>query len=863
MKKILIYAAMAAASLTAFSCQGVVQEPETGNDVLVLTLDSGDMETKSADTSFETAIDHFDFFFFSDAEGTAPIPGMHGRAEGSSKVLNTQEGAEFAALRSVTSYVYILANYPSALDHSADWTLAQLLALEVDSKIVTEKKTETNPITGDVEETGEVTYASNLVMDSWQEVGDDDVYTVELTPAKIQEQRNVTVGLSRLAAKITVEITVVPSVTVGGNVWKSHPEVLTAYYVNALNNKATVLATPVKRSALTDETGYEYLTYPQAYPMTPAPAADVYKYTTDPVYTYPQEWSSDDNGEPYLKLQMPWVNDNGDGALSMGSANIYYKATVPQPGTDGKWTIERNKWYKVSLTLSMLNTVEDYGELEFDCTVVPWAESGWKGGSGLSSARFFDVPTREFTLFNDANLDIPFSSSSTVNAYITKVSYFYYGDTNGANHECVFNYTKEDNITSLTLPTTDSNGYSLPAAARETNVYSVSTDSKKATFSHPLSNIYTRRIIELVLENQDGRQATIHITQLPAIEIKKNPTKNAFVNGWFGRASADVKDDEGNLLGVSYSPTTYGGLPNPAFHNTSNWSTSSYINNLNSLGTVYGSSSSSVRVSSIFTVEIKISAFEEGKNKYDINYVNGDNYNSATGTVQHREYKIGDPRVPASNYFSSLNLGSYLRSDKTHRDNPETTDVDESSTGTDLTGTWEDPVKILMANQGVDANEVIAPHFLVSSQLNVLNVALSHNNSARRAMTYQENGYPAGRWRLPTEAEIAFIVARQKDGNIPWLFADTYYHCANGKMAYVSMQSADANKPPIFCNHTSGYNRFIYDLWYWGEDPTEGVDTIHTADEMTDWEKAMSEDGVTPNWKAHWAEYYHPNMHEH
>ena len=55
----------------------------------------------------------------------------------------------------------------------------------------------------------------------------------------------------------------------------------------------------------------------------------------------------------------------------------------------------------------------------------------------------------------------------------------------------------------------------------------------------------------------------------------------------------------------------------------------------------------------------------------------------------------------------------------------------------------------------------------------------------------------------------------------------------------------------------------VYDLWYWGDNPTDGVDKIRTPDMMTDWEKAMSEDGVTPNWKKHWADYYHPNMHEH
>ena len=105
MKKYMIIAAVAAASLMAFSCTGVEQEIETNDGVLVLKLDGGQMETRTVDTSLETAIDHFDFFFFSDAAGTTPIPGMHGRAEGSSKRLDTQVGAEYEALRSVTSYV--------------------------------------------------------------------------------------------------------------------------------------------------------------------------------------------------------------------------------------------------------------------------------------------------------------------------------------------------------------------------------------------------------------------------------------------------------------------------------------------------------------------------------------------------------------------------------------------------------------------------------------------------------------------------------------------------------------------------------------------------------------------------------------
>lgn len=861
MKKIMTLAAIAAAALTLFSCNGVIQEPEIGNGVFVLTLDGGAMETKSADTSFETAVNHFDFFFFSDAEGTAPIAGMHGRAEGSSKTIDTQEGGEFAALRNVTSYVYVLANYPTELDHTRNWTLAELLALEVDSPIITGKKTEINPITGDAEETGEVTCADGLVMDSWQEA--TGAYTQELTPAKIQEQRTVTVGLTRLAAKITVEITVVPSVTIGGNVWKSHPELLTAYYVNALNNKATMLGTPVKRSALTSETGYDYFSYPVAYPMNPAPAEGVYTYTTDPVYTYPQEWTSDDNGEPYFKLQMPWINDNGDSALSLGSSNLYYKVTAPLPDASGKWKIERNKWYKVSLSLSMLNIVDDYGELSFDCTVIPWADTGWEGGSGLSSAHFFDVPTREFELYNESELAIPYSSSSAVIATIEEISYKYYGDSYGSTFEYVFrddafNKTEADGVTTITLKNTDSNGQTVATPGREltTNTYTLSADGKFVNFGHPLDRVYTLRTIKLKITNQEGATPVdVVILQHPAIEVKKHVTKNAFVNGWFARAEAGVRDRDGNLLGVSYSPTTYGGLPNPAYHATTSWQSSMYVPAANTgLGTVYGSSSSSVYVNSIFTVEISISSFN-GDDEYTVRYIEGNGHSSTDGTLVTKKYRIGDPRVPMSTRMPSGTLPNYLVSDKTHR-----TD-DGSTVGTDKKEAWKEPLKILMASQNADAKEVIAPRFLVSSQFNVMQSTLNNSESARRAATYQEDGYPAGRWRLPTEAEIAFIVARQKDGTIPYLFAATHYHCADGRMFYVDMTAGHEHYAPISNTATAGYNRFIYDLWYWGDDPTEDALKYHPESEMTEWEKAISDDGVTPNWKAHWKDYYHPNMH--
>ena len=122
---------------------------------------------------------------------------------------------------------------------------------------------------------------------------------------------------------------------------------------------------------------------------------------------------------------------------------------------------------------------------------------------------------------------------------------------------------------------------------------------------------------------------------------------------------------------------------------------------------------------------------------------------------------------------------------------------------------------------------MIAPHFLVSSALNA-NGGLSWDQVVKRAATYQEAGYPAGRWRLPTEAEMAFIVARQKDGTIPALYAtDTQYWSGSGRV--MNMVSSTANNL-VFRDRTSSDNlsvRFVYDLWFWGNEPASPTNQYH------------------------------------
>lgn len=111
-----------------------------------------------------------------------------------------------------------------------------------------------------------------------------------------------------------------------------------------------------------------------------------------------------------------------------------------------------------------------------------------------------------------------------------------------------------------------------------------------------------------------------------------------------------------------------------------------------------------------------------------------------------------------------------------------------------------------------DGWNIIAPKFRIASSYGVTN-SITYANAKKRCASYQEDGYPAGRWRLPTQAEIEFIVRLSADGVIPELFSPgNNYWCAGGRANPIQgggvtiTQSTGNNTGPVRC---------VYDEWYW------------------------------------------------
>ena len=139
-----------------------------------------------------------------------------------------------------------------------------------------------------------------------------------------------------------------------------------------------------------------------------------------------------------------------------------------------------------------------------------------------------------------------------------------------------------------------------------------------------------------------------------------------------------------------------------------------------------------------------------------------------------------------------------------------------------------------------NTQNVIAPAIRIASSWGATGTLASYDRAEERCASYQENGYPAGRWRVPTVAEIDFLIRLSENNHIPELFTcgvsgngyNRYYlgYWANGPAAYAGSSFTSATGRPYQTGSGSGspivtingYRfdnvvRCVYDEWYWSD----------------------------------------------
>ena len=112
---------------------------------------------------------------------------------------------------------------------------------------------------------------------------------------------------------------------------------------------------------------------------------------------------------------------------------------------------------------------------------------------------------------------------------------------------------------------------------------------------------------------------------------------------------------------------------------------------------------------------------------------------------------------------------------------------------------------------------MIAPIVRVASSYGKTST-MNFENANRRCASYQEDGVPAGRWRLPTYSEIKFIITLSDRGVLPKLFqpeTNNGYWCANGAV-YSNSAGGTLQFTETITGSTNRSVRCVYDEWYWG-----------------------------------------------
>ena len=590
-----------------------------------------------------------------------------------------------------------------------------------------------------------------------------------------------TISLVRAAAKVTFSLLIpeeitVSIVTVDGEERTETQRVMTPILEEgtmkgALHNgakKGYIYGTyPVQATDLytTEKRNFKFVKDIPAVPATestPAtPAKKLYTFEA-PLYTYARAWEKGDQNAAYWTFEMVWGYDsNGDGVANEWDT-YYYQILI----NGAARSFNPNHWYDMTVNVGVLgSTVEALPKTlqELSYYVVNWTTETQNNGSG---DRLENVEIQKYNY-----LEVPQTYIEMNNVKEVNIRY-------NASHKIGVEFDTKAGKLVPALPTaTDksafyiNNGSGTPQPVDLTvNLGEKFTDNNKGLlkFTYTLSDeVYSPAYVFITIwldVDGDG----IHDSD----EVLKQDVTIVMY------PSIYIIGDESLLYSVFVNGN----------YNTRRVNSNADLNNMGYLyinGQKVGKATG--YDTSRYMHVITISAFNADEEK---NYKFAYNNNG----VLDNEYIIGDPRIRESNTYGV----SWAN------DNSGATLENYYPTSTEA-----------------NTYQVIAPKFRISSKL----AGYSHSTpqgAAYRCASYQEAGYPAGRWRMPTTAEVLFVIRLQEDGKIENLF--------HGSRTYLSATDRVQNNDNNF-TLTKGHQvqqgqpnddfsvRCVYDEWYWGSEP--------------------------------------------
>lgn len=602
--------------------------------------------------------------------------------------------------------------------------------------------------------------------------------------------------------------------------------------LHILNGVTGVVLGGYEEAALTDDDFYSIRIgegdddYRRGFEASAEEDKEEYPWvSSNPYYSYPNMWQGNplERHATSLLLKVDWKNkDNANEEIT-----TYYSVPV---NIDEK-QLASNTYYRLKLHLNSIGG-ENFGEpveIEGNWEMLDWGKAALE--SDLRKVRYLEVDQKvqdidgtEYTAVingNDGLVTIPFKTSHETKIESFSISYTSYidytnngkanrdeqvidpGQTKTLANPNVAAFTKTydelmdndwhcayiDNV-NHTITVKHNIGATTPDNGNNPSYYYPNKDEVYMYYTY---------FIKIKLQHTDqagfGEESEITIVHHPAIYISGetnigyNYTYNAF-------AGANAAQDRSADVSILNAANLYGWVR----INDKDPQTKPLIGNVKT--TAYGGQTGLQKF-------FELSDIGSTKSSSPVMYVVTVTQLDGPKRIgtQDMEFHIVDPRVTESN---TLNNGNNW------------TQAPHYVNGTFLSTTSNHRLEYYYPTNRSTVDEIkygLSPRYRIASSFgNPAQNITSLDNAEKRCAGYTEAGYPAGRWRLPTYGELAFVSYLSKKELIPPIFGgrvlfwsvDAAYWTAQGLFKV----DDDGNINPVNSANTQ-YVRCVYDDWYW------------------------------------------------
>ena len=811
-------------------CTGFIDEPNKyDKDCIVLNIVNGPMTTKATNegTEYERMINRLDcFFYVKDALDKCVY---YQKITNNSTVIGRQE-IPFYVDESVinrifpdgntTCDVFVIANYPG----DNDWT-----AGDENTSVTSLKNIVLDLFETETSSNGTTSYKHDAVGKPFVMAGFDIANKGEKNNASGE------ILLVRAASKITLQVKIpewidVKEVTGDNTSTGTNTTVSTVRYYPHLTNDSdgkvplrTAFHNGVSKTYLSEGENYNSFLEEGDYFST-----DLKTYSTPefedgetedkagyytcqlevPFYSYARSWAKGDVDAPYLTLQMPWKKTE-DGT----DFNTYYYQIMVNAGG---LKLSPNSWYDLTVNVGVLGSLTPSVPTEIKSDDITYYILDWtKEPSQDEGDRYEDVVIKEY-----AYLEIPEKRIIINNSNVGYIPYY-------ASHAISISMdasNRTDEILGTSLKNTaayyiDGKDIEAKGITNITATNNFNTTERpgyiKYTYEIP-DNIYSPIYVHIIVNMQSGDRTfseKVTIVQYPAMYI---------IPEWSTLRSIYVNNDRGRYQSNSDQTTSISG--NNITHPLGSISG---VQNFSGTNASTNNPMYTITVTS-FNSKNTFEAPRMDDDGYFIGvktgvYSNGTHSKPAQPETTTYGYIIGDPRVTSPDNDlgggvknSWATASALVQEDGNKAENPE--------------ANQRKLIYYYPSESKGEAFRVVAPKFRIVSFNNASGKNCTHLSAAMRCASVQEDGFPAGRWRLPTVAEIQYIILLQEANAIQEIFTSTgsYYATAAFSDSNNSKRIAVAYRDGKLAWNSLDEHisvRCVYDEWYWGSNRDAVVNT--------------------------------------